>query len=87
MSMVGMAVGLGAIWRFPMIVAQKVSDAIRGIRVMDNGERLPITASIGVATFPTHGATAESLFASADWALYEAKRRGKDTVCNKMEYA
>ncbi|MDB6161917.1 MAG: hypothetical protein JWO04_5623 [Gammaproteobacteria bacterium] len=33
-------------------------------------------ASIGVAVFPDHGATLDSLYKSADLALYEAKRAG-----------
>lgn len=39
-----------------------------------------VTVSIGVATLPTHAATAEDLVARADQALYAAKRRGKDTI-------
>ncbi len=34
------------------------------------------SASIGVAVFPDHGATLDSLYKSADLALYEAKRAG-----------
>ena len=45
------------------------------------GARLPITASIGVATFPTPGVdTVEDLFASADAALYRAKADGRNRV-------
>lgn len=36
------------------------------------------SASIGVAVFPDHGATLDSLYKSADLALYEAKRAGGD---------
>src|SRR5919204_356917 len=39
-----------------------------------------ITISIGVAEFPSHGDTPESLLESADAALYEAKDRGRDRV-------
>lgn len=38
------------------------------------------TASIGVAAFPTHGATPRELIATADTALYQAKRNGRDRV-------
>jgi len=37
--------------------------------------------SIGVAAFPEHGRTRETLFSKADAALYAAKRAGKNTVC------
>ncbi|MFQ5847437.1 MAG: diguanylate cyclase [Candidatus Methylomirabilales bacterium] len=47
----------------------------------DNGsEPVGITISIGVAGFPEHGDTPESVIASADAALYEAKRSGRNRV-------
>lgn len=42
------------------------------------GHSLSITASIGVALYPQHGEDGESLIKSADVALYEAKRLGKN---------
>jgi two-component system chemotaxis family response regulator WspR len=40
----------------------------------------PVTVSIGVASYPTQGATCQQLLAAADAALYEAKRQGKNRV-------
>lgn len=40
---------------------------------------LKTSVSIGAAVFPDHGTTQESLFKSADIALYQAKRSGKNT--------
>lgn len=40
----------------------------------------PVTVSIGVAMFPQHGDTAESLLAAADRALYRAKESGRNVV-------
>lgn len=37
-----------------------------------------ITISIGVASFPQHGATMEALLAAADEALFQAKRSGRN---------
>ena len=36
--------------------------------------------SIGVASFPAHGSDPEALFAAADRAMYQVKRRGRDGV-------
>lgn len=44
-----------------------------------------VTASIGVATFPEHGADGESLLASADKALYGAKGGGRNRVVGITE--
>jgi diguanylate cyclase (GGDEF)-like protein/PAS domain S-box-containing protein len=40
----------------------------------------PLTVSLGVATFPEHGKTAEMTIAAADAALYRAKKEGRDRV-------
>ena len=40
----------------------------------------PISLSIGVAEFPTHGATVGTIIAQADTALYEAKGAGRNRV-------
>jgi diguanylate cyclase (GGDEF)-like protein/PAS domain S-box-containing protein len=40
--------------------------------------RVDMTCSIGVAIFPEHGTTADQLAASADAAMYRAKRAGKN---------
>jgi diguanylate cyclase (GGDEF)-like protein/PAS domain S-box-containing protein len=40
----------------------------------------PITVSMGVASYPQHGATAEALLHAADLALYQAKREGRNRV-------
>jgi diguanylate cyclase (GGDEF)-like protein/PAS domain S-box-containing protein len=39
-----------------------------------------VGASIGVAFYPTHGKSGESLLSAADSAMYEAKRAGKNRV-------
>lgn len=39
-----------------------------------------VTVSIGVATFPDHGASGDSLFRRADAAVYAAKDLGRDRV-------
>jgi diguanylate cyclase (GGDEF)-like protein len=46
----------------------------------DVGEPLPITVSVGVATYPTHARDMDTLLQAADTAQYAAKRRGKNCV-------
>jgi diguanylate cyclase (GGDEF)-like protein len=45
-----------------------------------DGARVPLTASIGLATYPTHGEDLTDLLEAADGALYGAKRDGRDRV-------
>jgi diguanylate cyclase (GGDEF)-like protein len=47
-----------------------------------NGSILRPSCSIGVAVFPTDGETQESLYKSADVALYEAKRKDGNALCH-----
>jgi len=56
--------------------AEAICSAVRA-----ESERLMgVTASLGVAIFPTHAEEPESLLRAADRALYEAKGRGRDQV-------
>ncbi|MEX2542228.1 MAG: bifunctional diguanylate cyclase/phosphodiesterase [Trueperaceae bacterium] len=42
------------------------------------GNEYCISASIGISIFPGDGSSAEALLRSADYAMYEAKKRGKN---------
>ncbi len=44
-----------------------------------------MSASVGVATFPTDGATATELLLAADRACYVAKRGGRDRIVTADE--
>ena len=60
----------------------------REVRDTFTSEPFPLTISLGIATFPRHGATAESLIGGADEALYAAKKLGRDrTVVYNPELA
>jgi len=61
--------------------ANQFREAVKELSLMHNGRHLgTVTISVGVAEFPSHGATSESLLKVADVALYEAKRNGRDQV-------
>jgi diguanylate cyclase (GGDEF)-like protein len=46
-----------------------------------DGLRIHLTASVGVATLPDAADSAESLIQAADQAMYRVKARGKNGVC------
>ncbi len=48
---------------------------------LNDGRQARITASIGVASHPLHGSNMDQLLASADAAMYQAKRNGRNRVC------
>jgi diguanylate cyclase (GGDEF)-like protein len=48
---------------------------------------MTITASIGVAAFPTHGSTLDDVIRVADLAMYEAKAGGRDRVVPAPTFA
>src|SRR5256714_2044190 len=50
----------------------------RGVRETFTADPFALTISLGVATFPRHGATAEALIAGGDEALYAAQKLGRD---------
>ncbi|MFH2137742.1 MAG: GGDEF domain-containing response regulator [Candidatus Omnitrophota bacterium] len=61
--------------------ADKKSAALIAERVREVAEfSLPVTLSIGLATYPEDGMNKEKLIASADKALYKAKNTGKNKV-------
>jgi diguanylate cyclase (GGDEF)-like protein len=63
-------------------VAERIRKAVVTMVVPSNTEKpLPqLTVSIGVAAFPEHGGTLEEVIQSADKALYESKRSGRNRV-------
>jgi diguanylate cyclase (GGDEF)-like protein len=45
-----------------------------------NGDEIHMAASIGIALFPTHGDNADDLLKRADYAMYQAKAIGRNTL-------
>ena len=58
------------------LVAQKLLQAIAAPHRV-GGRDVTVTASLGLALYPDDGLTAEDLIASADVAMYAAKRNGR----------
>jgi len=64
----------------PLRVAKSILAAVaEPYRIQ--GRQVKVTASVGVALVPATGRTVDGVVAAADRAMYEAKRRGGNTVC------
>ena len=64
------------------VVAEKVREAIESHLFGDEaeGRTSHLTVSVGLATFPTHADSKETLLREADDALYRAKSGGKNRI-------
>ena len=69
-------------------VAERVRERVEGHTFTGGrGLRLRLTASFGVASFPTHAQSPQQLVARADAAMYEAKAASKNCVRHAAEAA
>ncbi|OAI52707.1 hypothetical protein AYO46_04940 [Betaproteobacteria bacterium SCGC AG-212-J23] len=59
------------------LVAQKIIDRLAESFAI-RGKEVFVTASIGIATFPSDGDNAETLLGAADAAMYRAKQAGRN---------
>jgi diguanylate cyclase (GGDEF)-like protein len=60
---------------------ERLREAVQKMEVKSNGQHLPpITISVGLAMYPEHRNSKETLLQAADAALYEAKRIGRDRL-------
>jgi diguanylate cyclase (GGDEF)-like protein len=65
------------------VVAEKIRTAIRDQPFVGvSAEPVAVTVSLGIATYPEDGASAEELIRRADEAMYRAKAEGRDRVVN-----
>jgi len=63
-----------------LTVAERIRERIHSAGFSANG--VPLTVSIGVAGYPDDADRREDLLNKADWAMYLAKRRGRDQVAS-----
>jgi len=64
------------------IIAERIVNEIAALKISSiDGVEIPsITCSVGISTYPDHCRSMEHLISTADSALYEAKRCGKNCV-------
>ena len=65
------------------IAAERMEDLRKLIEeksIIHNDKAIPVTASIGVASYPIHGDNDEALLLEADNMLYNSKRNGRNQV-------
>jgi len=61
--------------------AEELREAAKHLHVSPRGRALgSVTVSVGVAVFPDHGVTGDTLLQAADAALYRAKQNGRDRI-------
>jgi diguanylate cyclase (GGDEF)-like protein len=65
-----------------LVVADRLRESISDLKAAS-----PVTASAGVATFPTHALDMQALIKASDEALYESKRAGRDRVTRSRRRA
>jgi diguanylate cyclase (GGDEF)-like protein len=59
--------------------AEEIRKGVKDIQITNKGQKITgLAISLGVALYPQHGTTVDSLVIAADTALYEAKRKGRD---------
>lgn len=61
-------------------IAERMRQHIKQTRIESSSSVLNVTASFGVASYPEDGENIDKLIASADSALYHAKRTGRNKV-------
>ena len=60
--------------------AEDFRQGVQSLQLADIGMSGNLTVSIGIATYPDHGATKEDLLRAADQAMYLAKAQGRNRV-------
>ncbi|MCK5081419.1 MAG: GGDEF domain-containing protein [Candidatus Omnitrophica bacterium] len=62
--------------------AERIRKAIEYAVIKAYDASVKITVSVGTSTFPDDGRKMDELIDKADWALYRAKKQGRNKVCS-----
>jgi diguanylate cyclase (GGDEF)-like protein len=67
---------------------EQLRQDLRRVAVRRDGQTIDgVTVSMGIAYYPVHGRTNQSLLHTADKALYRAKELGRDCIVTASEEA
>lgn len=70
-----------------LVLAEKIRQGAASLAIpTPDGSAIRASLSIGVAAYPTDGATADELLIAADQAMYASKRGGRDRVSGAGEW-
>jgi len=61
------------------VLAHRIAQAIAKLYFELNGQKLGVTASLGMALYPDHGESEKALITHADTAMYLARQAGKNS--------
>lgn len=61
--------------------AERIRQSIAQSEIKAYDESLKVTVSLGLATFPEDAASPQELIDKSDWALYRAKKLGRNRIC------
>ena len=64
-------------------IAERIKEQVSSYSFLEKENNTPVhlTLSIGIASFPEHGASKEEILKNADKSLFIAKKSGKDKIC------
>ncbi len=62
------------------VMAAEIRSRLAAVDCYDDGRRKSLTVSVGICTAPYAASTGKELMDNADLAVYNAKKKGKDTV-------
>jgi diguanylate cyclase (GGDEF)-like protein/hemerythrin-like metal-binding protein/PAS domain S-box-containing protein len=63
-----------------LVIAERVRATLETPFVTNDGQRLEVSASVGVALYPDHGENERELLRAGDEAMYRAKKSGRNRV-------